>query len=265
MTLPAARLPEEGIKNILHILTFAHFPPRLLHLHQQLRNTSNYHPKVFIMKKIYLVLFILLLFVSCRKYDIAVDNGCIHRIQKVNYNVSAADSLTAVKLLQQNKIAYSAAGFDMEYFSDYSVGDTSTYQGVFLIQEANGLPILSGDIGYQFKNGVLQPPTSGTIYGSVTLDTHPSRTLPQLKQLFITAVNENYRASLYQPMPSFKDSCVVAEFGYYDLNVNNGNNHAPNIVKAWSISPTPGSYPQVIVRDDNGKLILYNGGFMLDN
>ena len=217
------------------------------------------------MKKIYGILILgLLAFAACRKNDnIPADSGCINRIHRVDYHVSAADSLAAISTLQQNKITY--GDLDLEYVSTYTVGDTAFFQSIFLIQEVNGLPVLSGDLWYQFKKGVLQTVT-GTRYKDISLDTHPTRTLPQLRAAYLAAVDKyKYGSNIISDAPfSVKDSCVVAEFGYYDLNATT-NGAPPNIVKAWSVSPTPGSYPQVFFRDDNGKLILYNGGPVLLN
>jgi hypothetical protein len=211
------------------------------------------------MKKIYGVLLLgSLVFAACRKTDnIPADSGCISKIHRVDYHVSAADSLAAVALLKQNNIPYD--NVDFEYVSSYSVGDTAHYTSVFFIQEINGLPIISGDFWYQFKNNVLQT-VNGKKYSGVPLDTHSKLTLPQLRQLFLKAVAQyKYGPNVVSETPvSINDSCVVAEFGYYDLNTYTKDAPA-NFVKAWSVSPTPGSFPQALFRDDNGALIVYHG------
>jgi hypothetical protein len=211
------------------------------------------------MKQLYLLPVLLLAFAACRKNDIPADSGCISRIHRVDFHLPAADSVAAISTLQQNKITYS--DLDLEYISTYTVGDTAFFQSIFVIQEVNGLPVLSGDLWYQFKKGTLQTVT-GTRYKDISLDTRPARTLPQLRAAYLAAVDKyGYGANIVSDVPfaGVKDSCVVAEFGYYDLNAT-VNGAPPNIVKAWSVSPTPGSYPQAIFRDDNGKLIIYNGG-----
>lgn len=214
------------------------------------------------MKKAFWILILgSLIFAACRKNDnIPADSGCISKIHRVDYHVSAADSTSAISILKQNNIPYD--NVDFEYVSSYAVGDTAHYTSIFFIQEVNGLPILSGDFWYQFKNNTLQT-VSGKKYSGVPLDTHARLTLPQLRQLFLKAVDQYKNGSnIVSDVPfSVKDSCLVAEFGYYDLNATT-NRAAPNFVKAWTVSPIPGSYPQAIFRDDNGKLIIYNAGIM---
>ena len=67
---------------------------------------------------------------------------------------------------------------------------------------------------------------------------------------------------------AFKDSCLTAQFGYYDLNVDDTalvNDHTPNFIKAWSVKPAHSAYPQILFRDDNGAMILYNPGITFDS
>ena len=124
------------------------------------------------MKKLYLIVLLSLTFASCKKNDqLPGDNGCISQVKRQNFSVTSSDSISAIQLLKQNNIPYS--DLQLEYFSSYTVptGDNAgTYQNVISIQRINGLPILSGELWYQFKNNILQS-TTGTRYGSVNLDT----------------------------------------------------------------------------------------------
>jgi hypothetical protein len=210
------------------------------------------------MKKLYYLLFILIAFASCQKSDLPGDNGCISQVRRVNFGIKSSDSVTAIALLKQNAIAYSNLQLSFVALDTVKEGpNTGIYQNVFAVQNINGLPVLSGDIWYQFKNNTLQS-TTGTRYTSAALSGGSALSLPQLRELFLNAAAKNNTAV------SFKDSCLVAQFGYYDLNARAGG--APNLVKAWSVSPrTNGSYPQVFFRSDNGTTIFYGGGPVLDD
>jgi hypothetical protein len=210
------------------------------------------------MRKSYYALFALLLFAACRKNDLPVDNGCISRVTKQNFKIKSSDSVTAINLLKQNNIVYNDLQFEYITFDTVkNVGSTDVYQNVFAIQFINGLPVLSYDLGYSFKNSVFQQ-LSGKKYSGVNLDTRAQQLLPRLRELYITEVSKNTSSD---NAARFKDSCLVAEFGYYDLN-GNVPNSTPNFVKAWSVTLNNFSYPQVFFRDDNGTTILYNGGIV---
>ncbi|WP_426670051.1 hypothetical protein ACPPVU_02165 [Mucilaginibacter sp. McL0603] len=211
------------------------------------------------MKKIYLIAFIALAFASCKKNDqLPGDGGCITRIKRQNFNIKSSDSVSAIQLLKQNNIPYN--DIQLEYFSSYDVPtsdvNAGTYQSVFVIQQINGLPVLSGEIWYQFKNNVLQA-TSGVRYGAINLSTSSALQLTQLRAAYIAEVNK-HNSTL---ATGLKDSCLVAQFGYYDLNDN--VNSTPNFVKAWWVAPKNASYPQAVFQDGSGKTINYNSGIIL--
>jgi hypothetical protein len=211
------------------------------------------------MKNVFLILFMAGVLASCKKSDQPVDNGCISRVFSLSTPVKPADSVSAFDLLKKSNLPQT--NIKLAFVSIYNVPEgpnIGNYANVFVTQELKGLPMLSGDIWYEFKNDTLQS-TSGTWYNSVNYDNNPGHTLPQLRAMYFTAVNQNGSASL---AAAFKDSCLVAALGYYDLDVN--VNHTPKLVKAWVIAPAHLSYPQVYVRDDNGALILYDRGVQLD-
>ena len=205
------------------------------------------------MKKIHLALIIVLAFAACKKSDIPGDNVCISQVKMQNFNVKSSDSVAAITLLKQNAIPYSDLQLSFVGFDTVKSGpNTGIYQYVFAVQYINGLPVLSTHIWYQFKNNILQS-TTGTNYSSVSLFGGSALSLPQLRELYLNATIKN------NSVVSFKDSCLVAQFGYYDLSALSGG--APNFVKAWSVTPRNyEAYPQVFFRDDNGATILYNGG-----
>ncbi len=209
------------------------------------------------MKKIYLIIFVALAFASCKKNDqqLPGDSGCITRIKHQNFGIKSTDSVTAIQLLKQNHIPYNDV--QIEYFSSYVVPtgevNAGTYESVFVIQQINGLPVLSGEIWYQFTNNVLQT-TTGTRYNEINLSNSSSLQLAQLRAAYLAEVTKHNSTTATQ----LKDSCLVAQFGYYDLNVN--VNSTPNFVKAWLVKPQHSLYPQVTLQDGSGKTINYNGG-----
>lgn len=209
------------------------------------------------MKKICLIAIVVSVFISCKKSEqFTGDSGCISRIARQNYNIKPNDSLASIELLRQNSITYNS--LQLEYYSTYTItgGDNpGTRQDVFAVQLVNGLPILSGEIWYDFNNGTLLN-TTGTIYSQVNLDTHPLTTLPQLRSWYLSELNKTntYNAA------SFKDSCLVAILGYYDQNVN--VNSIANFTKAWRIKPKHSDYPQLTVQDGSGKVINYVSGLI---
>lgn len=216
------------------------------------------------MKKLYLIAIALTTVAACKKTGtLPGDSGCISQIKRQNFGVTASDSIAAIQLLKQNNLPTN------DLVLEYVHNDTITYatptyinQHVFGVQYINGLAILSYDFGYTFKNGVFTGVT-GARYSGVNLDTHPTLHLPQLRALYISEITKNKGSDI---AAAFKDSCVVAQFGYYDLNVDFNvltNDHTPNFVKAWSVKPKHAPYPQIVFRDDNGKTIVYNGGLVL--
>jgi hypothetical protein len=205
-----------------------------------------------------LVLFAGLLFSACKKgVELPSDNGCISQIKRQNFNIKVADSVSAIGLLKQNRIPINDS--QLEYVGAYIVPDgdnAGAYQNVFVTELVNGLPVLSTTIWYQFKNGVLKS-TTGTRYNAAPLDTRQSLSLAQLRAIYLSELRKNNAPSAL----TFKDSCLVAQFGYYDLNAVSGS--IPNMVKAWSITPQHRQFPQVIVQDGSGALINYNPGLVL--
>ena len=208
------------------------------------------------MKKLYYLSFILIAFAACQKSNLPGDNGCITQVKRINFGIKSSDSVAAIALLVQNGIAHSDLQLSFVAFDTVKTGpNAGIYQNVFTDQFINGLPILSGHIWYQFENSALQS-TTGTRYTSATPSGGSALSLPQLRELFLNAAAKNNAAV------SFRDSCLVAQFGYYDLNASSGG--APNLVKAWSVTPRDyNAYPQVYFRDDNGATILYSGGVVL--
>jgi hypothetical protein len=63
---------------------------------------------------------------------------------------------------------------------------------------------------------------------------------------------------------TYRDSCVTAQFGYYDLNAGTGN-ESTKLTKAWRVGLKNNVYPIAIFRYDNGQLIAFDSGIRTFN
>jgi len=204
------------------------------------------------MKKIHLILILPLIIYSCKKTGTLPNgNGCVTQIKRENYNIKPADSLAAIHLFQQNNMDYGNLSFERIMLHDTIGGHI--YQHIFATQNFNGLQIMSGDAGYHFMDGVYQS-TLGKVYGSVSLDNHAHLGLTEVRSLYMSeAIDKQGLNSTY------RDSCVTAQFGYYDLNAGTGN-ESTKLTKAWRVELKNNIYPIAIFRDDNGQLIAFDSG-----
>jgi hypothetical protein len=207
------------------------------------------------MKRVYLILFALAALVSCKKDN--SENGCLSQTTVIA-TVSASDNATALSLLQKNNIPTNNQVFSN--YTSYAATNPGEpdiqYQFVTATQVKNGVPLFFENILYTFSNGTIYA-TNGTQYTDFDLNASPTQKLTGLKQLFINeaVTKQGFNAS-------FKDSCLVMQFGYIDANLNT-NNTTPNFAKAWEIKPAHSLYPQVYVRDDNGVTVYFASGVML--
>jgi len=209
------------------------------------------------MKKIYIALILSLIICSCKKTGMLPNNNrCITQIKRVNYNIKPADSLAAVHLFQQNNMNYSNLSFERIILNDTIGGHI--YQHIFAIQSFNGLQIMSGGAGYHLLDGVYQS-TLGKVYGSVNLDNHSHLSLSQLRALYMAESIDKQGVN-----PSYRDSCITAQFGYYDANAGTGN-ESTNMIKAWRVQLKNNGYPLAIFSDDKGQLIAFDSGIRTFN
>jgi len=207
------------------------------------------------MKRLYFITSALILsaiIYSCTKTRTSPSgNGCTTQIKRVNYNIKPADSLAAIHLFQQNNIDYSTLSFEWIILNDTLNGHV--YQHILATQYFNGLQLMSSDIGYHFLDGVFQS-TSGKRYAAVNLDNHAHLSLSQLRALYMSEAIDKQGLN-----PTYRDSCVTVQLGYYDLNAGTGN-ESVNIIKGWRVELKRNTYPIAIFRDDNGLLIAYDSG-----
>ena len=207
---------------------------------------------------------------SCNKGDtiknLEEDNGCIERkfLRVDQHSVSIPDIATINDLFISNNI-------DINKYRYYKYVDDSvqTYfppfvkfdsKSVRVDQYANGLRIFNAGRIFLFKNNVFDhvggDPTNGT-----SLNTDPALNIAQVRKLFIDAIEQyDHKGSQY------KDTCLSAEFGYYNLNAGTGNS-TEILIKAWRVtrknSSYPSEYPVAYFRDDDGKLIYYFNGIII--
>ena len=208
------------------------------------------------MKKIYCLLFVLAL-AGCKKNNMPVENGCISQVKKINFYLTPADSTAAARLLTQNNLPTNDLA--IEYIQQDTItanGVSNVAQYMFAIQYVNGLPVLSTDFGYVFKNDVFTG-LVGARYTNINLDTRQRQSLRQVRKLFL---DESAKKVDANALNILKGACLAAQFGYYDVNVRSTvPNHPVNFVMAWSITPKDKQFPTALIRDDNGALIVYYG------
>lgn len=211
-----------------------------------------------------------LVLLSCNKGDqikkLEEDNGCIERktLRVDQHSVSSADIVTINNLfignnIDTNKYRYYKYVNDsvQTYFPPFAVFDSKI---VRVDQYANGLRIFNADRVFLFKNNLFDHvggnPTNGT-----SLNTEPVLNIAQVRKLFIDAIE------LYDHKGTqYKDTCLNAEFGYYNVNAGTGNS-TEVLIKAWRVtrknSIYPSEYPVAYFHDDDGRLIYYFNGIMV--
>jgi hypothetical protein len=205
------------------------------------------------MKKLSLIIFIAAsILASCKKDG---NKGpCIEQNQGLP-SVSQSDLAGINMLFQNNNLSVSNQAF-FYYSSGYTQSGNSQvpYQVAEATQLRNGLPVFYSTVNYVFLNGSLTA-LSGKVYGAISLDNKSTLSLPVLRQLFLNeAINKQGIDA------TFKDSCYVAQFGYYDLNRPDAIDTAANFVKAWEVRPGHSFYPQCYIRDDNSATIFFDNG-----
>jgi hypothetical protein len=203
------------------------------------------------MKKTYLILLAAIILVSCKKNN--NESGCISVVTGIN-EVSASDQATIQTLLDNNHLTA-----NNQVFVFYTVVEPptagpvgTTYQTAESVQVRNSLEIFMSTLSYQFTNGVFKE-LDGRQYGKVNLDARPSLNLSILRQLYLAEISKQGIA------PSFKDSCLVAQFGYFNTHFNTMDT-TTNIVKAWNVHPAHSQYPTCYINDVTEATLYYDDG-----
>ncbi len=206
-----------------------------------------------------LIIISLLTLAACKRSatPLPEDPGCINRISipVSAHALSTADILTVPSLFSSNGIddrnfQYFRYTHDtlQTQFPPYTAYDEKQ---VRVNQYANGLPIFNKDMSYVFLDDRFSF-VSGYRSKGTNLGTEPFLSIPQLRGIYLREVSAHGGGS-------FKDSCVAARFGYYDLHSGTSDT-TEKLIKAWHLTPLNSSYPEAYVRDDNGALIWYFNG-----
>jgi hypothetical protein len=170
-------------------------------------------------------------------------------------NFNSQDSLTAIGLMNSNNL--STNGFVFYFYESYNALNQNNQAALFQVAEArqirNGLPVFFEDITFGFENGKLNGPypASQFIPGDIALDNKPSLSLDSVRAAFIKADNAGEAYNI-----SIGDSTLVAQLGYYNLNIDQlASGGAPNYIKAWYVHTSSRGWPQGYIRDDNGTVL----------
>ena len=202
---------------------------------------------------------------ACKKAGLALpdNSGCIERVLvPVNvHTISSSDMASANTLFAKNNMDNSRLRY-YQYFRDSTQTFFPPYakfenEVVKADEYTNGLRIFTGQLVFAFKNGVFNF-RSGTPTNGTSLNTTPTLRLGQLRKLFLDNAEQFERKG-----SQYGDSCLKAEFGYYNLNA--GTSYAAeNLIKAWRVtmkhSLYPSEYPQAFYQDNDGQLIYYANG-----
>ena len=181
------------------------------------------------------------------------DAGCMQRVwaEKRPYipEPTAGGIDTAIQLFQQNSLSYSNLVFYSVRYDTFGGGNNVT---VTADQYVNGIRYFNGEQNYRFINGKLNYANYRAV--ATTLDTVASLRLGQLRTRFMACVSLSHFAGYT------KDSCLEAQFGYYDIN-GGGSNTALNIVKMWKVFPHNAAYPYAYIKED-GTVVQFNTGLV---
>jgi len=206
------------------------------------------------MTKIFTATICLLVLAACRQ-DNSLPNGCIERftIAVTDHSVNPIDITTIDSLFKNNNI-------DNKRFRYYRYLHETTQTNYFpfsfdsksvrIDQFLNGVRLFNGDMVYHFKNDTLNF-TGGNLVTETLLNTTPHSQLKQLRQYYLDDVQNKEHLG-----DQFKDSCLEAEFGYY--NLGQPSNTQNQLAKAWKVTPKNGEYPACYYIDGSRILVAYS-------
>ena len=201
---------------------------------------------------------------ACRKPDkepVLTDNGCMNKLSlPVNaHSIDSSDRALVHNLFASNGIP------DSNYRYHLYVHDTfeTTYtpftkydqKTVWVDQYSNGLPVFTNRLVYIFWDDVLYHGT-GELAISTSTEVVPKLPLNRLRALFMEDVAQFDAERAY-----LKDTCLEAEYGYYNVNVDNSK--APVLLDwAWKVTVAGRKYPMAYYWD-YGHRIHYDNGIKI--
>jgi hypothetical protein len=210
------------------------------------------------------LIFISLVIFSCKKENqLKENNSCTERkIVSANSHlidrpdIALVNNLFIKNGIDKNNFRYFQYTEDsiQTYFPPYDKFDSKI---VRVDQFTNGLRIFNGDLVFSFKNDIFNY-RGGSLTSGTKLNNIPNLNLTQLRKLFIDDIKK-----FNQPLNQNNDTCLYAEFGYFNLNAGTGN-ITESLIKAWRIklknSVYPSEYPEAYYQDNDGKLIYFDNG-----
>lgn len=221
------------------------------------------------MKRLFYIAVLFVQVSACSKPDEAgvevleEDKGCITRYRLPAHGIKDADTAVVNALFRNNGIDNSAF-----WYYQYMHGSLQTLyppytkydeKVVKAFEFVKGLRVFTGGVSCIFLNDKFSV-TSGRRTKGTSLDTIPALTLGQVRKLFLNAVEQYDKGSAL-----YKDSCIKAELGYYNITLSDSVEH---LVKAWRVSPRGyrfgGDFPEAFFQDSGGKLITYFNGSIKD-
>lgn len=183
--------------------------------------------------------------------------GCINRIYpSFKGKLSPKNQARADSLFLVNNLTIPV------YLVPYSYEQLATTINTRFIQDdivrfdqyANKQILFLNELIYSFINKKFNV-ISGSVYnGSLKIDTISHLNNNNLRNIFLKQV----LADSFNSNKNFKDSCLIAQFGYFDINAGNSLLPKGNFVKAWKVT-AQNSYPQLYVRDDGVLISYFNG------
>lgn len=217
------------------------------------------------MKKVHLAFLLAIVFItSCSKskiHSLGDDFGCINR-EVPNWRdpkLTTANATVAKDLFQSNGLSADNLWFTrLKYDTIVLNGATNYYVYIQAQEFLNDLPVFTSFPGYYFKNGAQELPDMNRLVGSTTLNNYPDLRMSQVRKLYVDQLYAQHYAPDY--IKSFKDSCLSATFGYYDMNA--GSSYQPvKLTKAWRVHPAHSDTPYAFFKDD-GTLIFFSTGIV---
>ncbi len=188
------------------------------------------------------------------------DYGCISRLVTTPKDiiVKPDDYIYAQQLLQSGNIDQSNFKILSVRYDTFKNYNNQIKHEVIIFEQQfiNNLPLLNIEGEYVFMDGLFDW-TGGKFATSCSLDTIPALRLTQVRKLYVTALAASNSPAY---LKTYKDSCLVAEFGYYDINSGTVN-HTINFVKAWHVYPINSGLPTAYF-NDNGTLLWFANGIV---
>ena len=218
------------------------------------------------MKKLQVVFLLTILAItSCsksKKHILGDDFGCINREVPSwrDSKLSAANNAVANDLFQTNGLSSANLWLTrLQYDTVVLNGATNYYVYIQAQEFVNGIPVFTSFPGYNFKNGAQELPDMNHLVGSTTLNNYPDLRMSQVRKLYMDQLYAQHYPLDY--IAGFKDSCLTATFGYYDMNAGSSNQPV-QLTKAWWVHPANSFAPYAFFKDD-GTLIFFGTGLVL--